>query len=84
MLTTVLVVRSTGGQQLNEPEPLLLSVSGAAKLLGVSRGSIELLLASGQLPWIRFSAAGDRRIPTWCVRQFVETGEPVYLKPSAA
>lgn len=41
-------------------EPLLLSVVDAAALLGVSRSTVNRLIAAGELPSVRLN--GSRRI----------------------
>lgn len=54
------------------PEPLLLRVEEAARMLSLSRTTVYLLLESGQLPSIKCGTA--RRIPRtaldeWIARQ---------------
>lgn len=58
------------------PEPLLLRVEEAARMLSLSRTTVYLLLESGQLPSIKCGTA--RRIPRaaldeWIAQQLQES-----------
>jgi excisionase family DNA binding protein len=55
--------------QAARPEPLLVRVEEAARLLSLSRSTIYEMLDAGELPSVRRGAA--RRIPTAALRAWV-------------
>jgi excisionase family DNA binding protein len=52
-----------------QPEPLLVRVEEAARLLSLSRSTIYLLMDSGELPSVKHGSA--RRIPLAALKQWV-------------
>jgi len=64
---------NTQGKKMNTPEqqpqPLLVRVEEAARLLSLSRSTLYEMLASGELPSVKFGAA--RRVPVVALKQWV-------------
>jgi excisionase family DNA binding protein len=61
------------------PEPLLLTVEQAAKLLAVGKGTAYEMVRQGQIPHVRLGPAGRIiRVPRWGLEQWVarEAGLP--------
>lgn len=71
LLFTVLVLATVASPSATESsQPVLLYVSEAAKMLALSRARVYQMVASGELPHVRFGKAV--RIPCAALLRYIE------------